>query len=54
MAATWRTMANGLRVSAAPLPTARELIEAQQSPETEQALEQADIVKGEFESLAGV
>ncbi|MFE9328194.1 GH-E family nuclease [Nocardia sp. NPDC052278] len=54
MAAAWRTMANGLRVSAAPLPTARELIEAQQSPETEQALEQADIVKGEFESLAGV
>ncbi|WP_433754669.1 GH-E family nuclease [Nocardia sp. CA-135398] len=52
--AAWRTMANGLRTVVAPLPTARELIEAQQSTETPQALEQADIVKGQFESLAGV
>lgn len=53
-AAAWRTVGNGLRTVAAPLPTARDLIEAQQSTETPQALEQADIVKGQFESLAGV
>ncbi|WP_327116628.1 HNH/ENDO VII family nuclease [Nocardia sp. NBC_01730] len=53
-AAAWRTMANDLGIAAAPLPNARELIEAQQSTETSQALEQADIVKGQFDSLAGV
>ncbi|MGY4100047.1 hypothetical protein ACW2Q0_10930 [Nocardia sp. R16R-3T] len=30
------------------------MIEAQQSPETEQSLEQADLVKNQFETLAGV
>ncbi|MFI9410154.1 WXG100-like domain-containing protein [Nocardia gamkensis] len=53
-AAAWRTMANSLRIAANPLPTARELIEAQQTPETAQALEQADVVKGQFDSLVGV
>ncbi|MEV2226820.1 hypothetical protein AB0E01_44360 [Nocardia vinacea] len=47
-------MANGLRTVVTPLPTARELIEAQQRTETPQPLAQADIVKGQFESLAGV
>ncbi|MGY5309184.1 WXG100-like domain-containing protein [Nocardia gipuzkoensis] len=53
-AAAWRTMANALRIAAGPLPNARQLIEAQHSPETPQALEQADIVKGQFDSLATV
>ncbi|MFG1796658.1 GH-E family nuclease [Nocardia sp. NPDC049149] len=54
MGASWRDMANGLRFIVGMLAAPRSLIEAQQSPETLQALEQADIVKAEFESLAGV
>jgi hypothetical protein len=50
--AAWRDMANGLRGAAQILPGARESIEAQQTTETAQALEQADNVKTEFESLA--
>ncbi|MGV9753517.1 WXG100-like domain-containing protein [Nocardia farcinica] len=51
-AEAWRAMATTARTAAAELPTARGLIEAQQSPETPQAIEQADIVKGQFEALA--
>ncbi|MFI9509082.1 GH-E family nuclease [Nocardia sp. NPDC052566] len=54
MGASWRDMANGLRFIVGMLPPPRSLIEAQQSPETPQALEQADIVKGQVESLATV
>ncbi|WP_405160793.1 hypothetical protein OG203_31040 [Nocardia sp. NBC_01499] len=50
LGASWRDMANGLRFIVGMLAAPRSLIEAQQSPETPQALEQADIVKAEFES----
>ncbi|WP_216915568.1 GH-E family nuclease [Nocardia noduli] len=52
--AAWRDMASGLRIAAAMLPAARAMIESQQSTETGQALEQADLVKAEFDNLAGV
>ncbi|MBF6150218.1 GH-E family nuclease [Nocardia nova] len=53
-AGAWRLMATKLRLATIALPGARQHIEAQQSPETTQALEQHDLVKGQFEGLAGV
>ncbi|WP_146099059.1 hypothetical protein [Nocardia nova] len=53
-AGAWRLMATKLRMATIALPGARQHIEAQQSPETTQALEQHDLVKGQFEGLAGV
>ncbi|MBF6278689.1 MULTISPECIES: GH-E family nuclease [Nocardia] len=52
-AGAWRLMATKLRMATITMPGARSHIEAQQSPETQQALEQHDLVKGQFESLAG-
>ncbi|OXR40503.1 hypothetical protein B7C42_07442 [Nocardia cerradoensis] len=52
-AGAWRLMATKLRMATIALPGARSHIEAQQSPETQQALEQHDLVKGQFDSLAG-
>ncbi|MGW5456994.1 WXG100-like domain-containing protein [Nocardia sp. NPDC003979] len=52
--AAWRSMATDLRGLDALQVGARTFIEAQQTTETTQALEQADIVKGQFENLAGV
>ncbi|MFX0573051.1 HNH/ENDO VII family nuclease [Nocardia nepalensis] len=54
LGASWRDMANGLRFVTGMLPAARTGIEAQQSPETTQALEQADLIKTQVETLAGV
>lgn len=53
-AGAWRLMATKLRMATITLPGARQLIESQQTPETQQALEQADLVKGQFDTLAGV
>ncbi|BCK56219.1 GH-E family nuclease [Nocardia wallacei] len=54
VAGGWRLMATKLRMSTIALPGARQLIESQQTPETQQALEQADLVKAQFDTLAGV
>ncbi|MFE7802517.1 hypothetical protein [Nocardia sp. NPDC057440] len=51
-AEAWRAMSRALHAATFQLPTARALIDAQQSPETPQALEQADIVRTQFDSLA--
>ncbi|MVU81039.1 hypothetical protein GPX89_27800 [Nocardia sp. ET3-3] len=53
-ASAWRLMEAKLRLAALLLPSARTHIDAQQSEETPQALEQADNVKTQFETLAGV
>ncbi|WP_156959603.1 GH-E family nuclease [Nocardia sp. BMG51109] len=52
-AGAWRSMATKLRMATLGLPGARQLIESQQTPETQQALEQADLVKNQFDTLAG-
>lgn len=52
VAQAWRTMRD--KLWAYTVPQARPLIDAQHSPDTTQALEQHDIVKGQFTSLAGV
>ncbi|MFJ4653916.1 GH-E family nuclease [Nocardia sp. NPDC088792] len=52
-AGAWRLMATKLRMATLLLPGARTSIQAQQSPETPQAVEQADNVKGQFDTLAG-
>ncbi len=44
-AGAWRLMAAELRMATIALPGARSHIEAHQSPETQQALEQHDLVK---------
>lgn len=53
-AGAWRLMATKLRMAAIGLPAAHSHIEAQRSPETEQALHQADIVTTRFGTLAEV
>ncbi|WP_157120953.1 GH-E family nuclease [Nocardia miyunensis] len=51
-AQAWRTMRDKLWAST--VPQARSFIDAQRSPDTAQALDQHDIVKGQFTALADV
>ncbi|MCZ4278369.1 GH-E family nuclease [Rhodococcoides yunnanense] len=48
----WTAAASAIRSAGTQLPTARGLIEAQTSPEVDQALAQHDIVADQFDSLA--